>query len=65
LQGEFLQIFGRALKQTKGISMPIGKVTAYLSLMDREAKKSQSEEDDFLSSLRPRGNQQAKPKSGE
>lgn len=44
MQGEFLQAYGRALKETKGLSMPVAKVTSYLSQMKTEANKYPDEE---------------------
>ena len=37
VQGEFLQVLGRGLKETKGMEIPVGKLITYLGNVRREA----------------------------
>jgi hypothetical protein len=59
-QGEFLRVFGKALKETKGLSLPVADVMSYLALSREEAENLPKENEtyQFLSKTRPRGNQE-------
>jgi hypothetical protein len=39
VQGEFLRMYGKALKETTGLSLPVGKMSAYLALMGQTTER--------------------------
>lgn len=43
LQGEFLRVYGKGLKETTGASLPVGKIVGYLATQRNFAKKQERE----------------------
>ncbi len=55
VQAEFLGMFGKALKETSGASLPVAKMVSYLALRRDQEKAKEDDTYQFLNKARPRG----------
>ena len=55
MQSEFLNLYGKALRETTGASLPVAKIVSYLALRKDEEKAKEVKSYEFLGKTRPRG----------